>query len=1129
MNQTLLFNHDWSFQKTPLHTTTVTQEHFKPVDIPHDWLIYNSQALYEDSIGWYQKTLTITDLSKSYALYFEGVYMDSMLYVNDKLVGEWKYGYSSFEFDMTDFLVEGDNNLLLKVTHQAPNSRWYSGAGIYRDVYLKVRGTAFIETDGTYVTTEKNGNDYQLTIDTTIETTHPVTVRCTLTGHGEASVIEATDQSTGTTSQTLTVLSPKEWSHRDPALYTLTTELLTDQQVVLERYRERIGFRTFQLEPNRGFIVNGQQVKINGTCEHHDLGALGAAFNKEAMRYRLELLKDMGVNGIRTAHNMPAKGLMDLCDEMGFYVVSEAFDMWERTKTPYDYGRFFNDWVHRDVASWIKRDRNHPSVVMWSIGNEIYDTHASNRGVELTEMLRALVETYDPKGNARVTIGSNYMPWEHAKACADVVKVAGYNYAEKYYDQHHKKYPDWIIYGSETASVVQSRGIYHFPYDTNILSDDDQQCSALGNSTTSWGAKSPEACIIAERDTPYSVGQFLWTGFDYIGEPTPYHTKNAYFGQLDTATFKKDSYYIYQAGWMDVKTNPIVHIFPYWDFNPGQLIDVRVASNAPRVELFINGESLGQKAIDHQHGTVLVPTYQVRYEPGELKAVAYDETGHVIATDNQQSFNDPVLLVIETNKQTLTHSEDLVFVTIKALDEFGREVKNATNRIYVDVSGAGRLVGLDNGDSTDYDTYKGKSKRLFSGKLMAIIQPKQTRGKVMINVSSIGLTKATETIDVMCPRDQTIGVVAENSDQMIVTGKRDEVTVRKITLDSHGIHQLTHAQPSVDVSVTLSPEYATDKAIAYKIVTDEGAETTRGAVEETPQGVRVTAKGDGNFRLRAMSKDHTNAVRLISELDFTATGLGQFYKDPYQFIAGSLYDDATGDVGSGNDRGFATSNDERCLVGFHDLDFKDRGADTVTLPIFTLNDDVYTLKIWDCHPDEGATLLLDDTYQKPSIWNVYQSETYRLNKRLTNIQSLYIETANKMHVKGFQFEPFNRANRTVDVTTVDTLYGDHYTLEEDKISQIGNNVSLTFNDFDFGEAGANRLVINGHSPIDKNTVHVRFSDGEVEMNQLIEFTETDTLTEKVFELESVYGKQSVTFIFLPGSQFDFASFKLTRK
>ena len=372
------------------------------------------------------------------------------------------------------------------------------------------------------------------------------------------------------------------------------------------------------MDPDKGLILNGRKIKLFGVCEHHDLGALGSAFNKEALRRRFKILKDMGVNAIRTFHNMPDPQFMDLADEMGFLIASEAFDMWERSKTTYDYARFFKEWSHKDVMSWITRNRNHPSLLMWSIGNEIYYTHADVRGQEITKMLMEYVKEFDPNENAKVTIGSNFMPWENAKKCVDIVKIAGYNYSEKYYEEHHEKHhekhKDWIIYGSEAASVVQSRGIYHFPFEKSILADDDEQCSVLGNSTTSWGAKSPERCITDDRYAEFSLGQFIWTGFDYIGEPTPYHTKNSYFGQIDTATFKKDSYYIYQSEWTDYRKKPMIHILPYWDFSENQIVDVRVCSNAPKIELKLNGKVIGKYNIDHKKGKDLVGWWKIPYK-----------------------------------------------------------------------------------------------------------------------------------------------------------------------------------------------------------------------------------------------------------------------------------------------------------------------------------------------------------------------------------------------------------------------------------------------------------------------------------------------------------------------------------
>ena len=300
------------------------------------------------------------------------------------------------------------------------------------------------------------------------------------------------------------------------------------------------------------------------------------------------------------------------------------------------------------------------------------------------EKLIAEVRRYDSLKNAAVTLGSNYMPWENTQKCADVIKLIGYNYGENYYEEHHKKHPDWMIYGSETGSIVQSRGIYHFPYQQSVLADEDEQCSSLGNSTTSWGAKSTEACILAERDHPYSCGQFIWTGFDYIGEPTPYHTRNSYFGQIDTAGFPKDSYYIYQAAWTDYKKAPMVHIFPYWDFNEGQFIDLRVCSNAPVVEVFFNGKSQGTFTIDHENGMELTGHWQLPYKEGEIRAVACDESGKIVAEEVRYSFGEAKRILLKPQKQSLrANGEDLLFLEISMEDENGYPVENANNRVLI--------------------------------------------------------------------------------------------------------------------------------------------------------------------------------------------------------------------------------------------------------------------------------------------------------------------------------------------------------------------------------------------------------------------------------------------------------------
>lgn len=649
----------WEFSKNPIDTEYENAENWHEVDIPHDWLIYQVNDLYETSTGWYRRNINIKKTEgMRQAVRFEGVYMDSRVYVNGKEAGEWKYGYSIFEFDITELLNDGDNLLTVRVDYRSPNSRWYSGAGIYRKVWFKEYPECHLMSDGLYI----SGNiDGKVTVTTETERPCDVTVSglslrlALLDGEREVAVTEcaccAADRSalpetvtkedrkyTVNTSY-LQIPEPILWDVDDPHLYKCVAELIRDGQVI-DRDESVFGLRKIEFTADKGFFLNGRHLKLHGCCQHHDMGALGAAVNKHAIARQLTKLREMGANAIRTSHNMPAVELMELADEMGFLILSEGFDMWERQKTDYDYARFFPKWVDKDVASWVRRDRNHPSIIGWSIGNEIYDTHADDRGQEVTSLLLHLVKLHDPRGNGYVTIGSNYMQWENAQKCADILKVAGYNYAERLYNEQHEKHPDWFIYGSETSSVLQSRGIYHFPFAQPVLADDDEQCSALGNTVTGWSAKSTEACIIPDRDAEFCAGQFIWTGFDYIGEPTPYSTKNSYFGQIDTAGFFKDSAYIFKAEWTDYKKSPFVHIYPYWDFSEGQKIDVRIASNAPLVKLYRDGREIAEKEIDHIHGTELTLNTVLDYSQGELTAVAFDEAGNEIARDSVKSFGN---------------------------------------------------------------------------------------------------------------------------------------------------------------------------------------------------------------------------------------------------------------------------------------------------------------------------------------------------------------------------------------------------------------------------------------------------------------------------------------------------------
>lgn len=1181
-----LWNDGWEFCRQPLHTTREEMQErtglFAPVGLPHDWLIYNADNLYEDGTGWYRKKFTWKkETDECLYLRFDGVYMDSRIFVNGIQAFEWKYGYSAFEAELTPFLKDGENEVWVSVDFQAPNSRWYSGAGIYRNVWLKTLPQIHLAADGVYFHAEPDEKAQQDTWTVSIEA--EVVIPDTCQGYGKdadadalskelAAEFELTSKRSGAalkieeetiqwylkeetcsdetqSGKTLWVCrleghvrKPELWDIENPSCYRLEA-VLRQHGNCLHKEDYTVGFRTIAYDPEGGFCLNGRKVKINGSCEHHDLGCLGSAFHPEALKRKFTLLQEMGINAVRFSHNMPAAEAMELADEMGMLIDSEAFDMWESSKTPYDYARFFPKWYQRDIASWVRRDRNHPSVIMWSIGNEIHDTHVSEKGQEWTRLLIEETRKHDPKGNARPTIGSNYMPWENAQKCADIIKLAGYNYGEKYYDTHHAEHPDWILYGSETSSVVQSRGIYHFPYRQSVLADDDEQCSCLGNSTTSWGAKNPEFCIIAERDRPYSCGQFLWTGTDYIGEPTPYHTRNSYFGQIDTAGFPKDPYYLYQAEWTDYHKKPMVHLLPYWDFNPGQQIDVRAYTNAPAVELFLNGESCGLCRIDHAHGTKLSGDWQVMYTPGEITAVAYDEHGKEIARESRHSFSDAVKICIKADKKTLhADAQELLFAEIFMEDKDGYPVENANNRVMVTVEGAGALVGTDNGDSTETDGYKTGDRRLFGGKLLAVAKAGAQPGILTLTVSAEGMEPAVLNIpvqeaSVMSGTAETAyladasgcmagirGAEADDSEQKEKTQKTaSDIPVRNIYLTSENGTELSAEMTQTRVTAAVVPENAADQELIWKIVDDAGIPLSIAEVQVDGQTALVTAKSDGAFRLRCMSRCGTQKIRIISQLEFTITGLGKAFGNPYEFVSAGRYDYSSGEVGNGNEHGIATARDGETQVGFRNLDFGTYGSDEICLPVFALSGDAYEIKVYEGMPGEGhAELIGDFIYQKPSIWNTYQEETYRLSRRLKGVTDLCFAFYNKVHLKGFTFLEKNRAFEKLTAGECDSIYGDCFRKDGTTVREIGNNVTLEFHKMNFGETGARTITVCGSTPLEKNTIILRFVSSGEEKQQVLEFEGTEKCC--TFSIEPVFGVQDIRFVFLPGSNFDFEWF-----
>ena len=1195
-----LFNGGWNFWcGEPDLDVSEAGKHlteFQKVDLPHDWLIADAKNLYRDGCGFYRKIFLMQPKeNKRYSLIFEGVYMDTTIWVNEQQAGEWKYGYSTFEIDLTPFVKVGENEILVSVNFRSPNSRWYSGAGIYRDVWFKETPETYIRENGVYIHTEACGEkvgkepDFLLYADTEIVGDAWDEVRHTLYHKREVEpeielplelllgdqvelVEEASPEETYAGSERENLCVPETivfhntnkntniyrvksarcWDVEHPHLYILKTELWKDGEIIQEEYSQ-LGFRSIAFDPEQGFLLNGRRVKLNGVCEHHDLGALGAAFHRTAMARKLGILKEMGVNALRGTHNMTAPAVVELADEMGILMISEAFDMWERSKTTYDYARFFKEWSERDVESWVMRDRNHPCIIMFSIGNEIYDTHVDAHGREITVRLRDLVKRYDYRGNAGITIGSNYMPWENAQHCAEEVKLAGYNYGEKYYEEHHKAHPDWVIYGSETSSIVQSRGIYHFPLRASILTEDDEQCSSLGNSPTSWGAKSMERCVCEDRDMDFSMGQFLWTGFDYIGEPTPYHTKNSYFGQVDTAGFPKDAYYVWQSAWTDYRKAPMIHIFPYWDFNEGQSIDVRVCSNAPFVELFCDGKSCGRQQLTHEKGSGhhIIADYSLPYEKGVLYAVAYDEAGKVTARETKASFGNSAEIVLQASRRAaVANGRDLFFVEIGTRDEKGNPVENAVDRVTVQVEGAGRLVGLDNGDSTDEDSYKGNSRRLFSGKLLAIIETGMIPGAVRIRVSGKGLKSAelvceAVEIDQMLPfmkgeeaqriyhnfwQDLCEETYAPGPTELIEDHKerqrekQEEIPVRKITLCSPMGQRFSKEQPYLTVEAEIEPKEATDRQLLFRVVDEHGVDSNLVNLLVQGHTAQLQAMGDGSFYLRCMSRSGTDGIRVISQLEFIVEGMGQAYRNPYELISGSLYTSYQGEVSNGNERGVATARDGETVVTFGNIDFGPVGSDEITMPVFALTSEEYPIRIYEGVPgEEGCQLLADVVYQKPSIWNTYQEETYLLAKRVTGINTISIAVRQKIHLKGFVFKKLQKAWLPLNAAEADSVYGDTFTKEERAITGIGNNVTITYAEMDFGEEGTAGIRICGRAPESSNSLHIRFLQGEEESKQLVEFPMCGEYTEKEFSLTPVKGKWDVSFVFLPGSYFDLQS------
>lgn len=778
-----LLDTGWRFLNKEIPTTNINQvddSSWQTVTVPHDWAIagpfdmtidMQKVTVIEDGdrgaklrtgrtgalpcfgIGWYRKALAITksDEGKRVFVEFDGAMSRSKVYLNGVYVGEWPYGYSSFSFELTKHIQFGKENILsVRLENKEESSRWYSGAGIYRNVRLVKTTPVRVANWGTYITTpvvtdQKGEVNIKTEIDGN-EAIQLVTEIYDAKGKKVGSAV-ANKKADGnaTLEQIIKVNKPNLWSVESPNLYTAVSKIFIGK-TQKDEYKTVFGFRTIRFDKNKGFFLNGKSLKFKGVCLHHDLGPIGAAVNYRATERQLVIMKEMGVNAIRTSHNPPSLELLKICDSIGLMVQVEAFDEWKNGKNANGYGEFFDEWAEKDLTAMIKRDRNHPSVIMWSIGNEVRE-QGMPEGREMTRFLTKISHDLDP--TRPVSAGFNNHNAAIKNGLAAEVDLVGFNYKPNDYLKKHKEYPNFTIYGSETASTVSSRGVYKFPVvESKKAWYTDYQLSSYDLETCSW-ATTPDFEFQYQDDLDFIAGEFVWTGFDYLGEPSPYNegtpAKSSYFGIVDLAGLPKDRYYLYQSKWSD---KPVFHVLPHWTWPDrlNQHVPIFCYTNYPKAELFVNGKSMGvkQKNKSTMYSRYRLMWEDVIYEPGEIKVVAYDANDKVVAEKIIKTAGETYSIKLTADRNTIkSDGKDLSFVTVELLDKDGNLCPRANNLLFFDVIGAGKLKAVCNGDATDQTAFVSKYMRTFNGKIVAIIESDTKAGEIVLKVSG-GLLKPQE-------------------------------------------------------------------------------------------------------------------------------------------------------------------------------------------------------------------------------------------------------------------------------------------------------------------------------------------------------------------------------------------------
>ncbi|NDV69353.1 DUF4982 domain-containing protein [Dysgonomonas sp. 25] len=803
-----LFNSEWKFilgDNPRASIESFDDTSWRILNLPHDWSIEADFSVDNPAtpgggalpggIGWYRKTFTpdAGDKGKKTYIDFDGIYWNSSVWINGHLLGERPNGYISFRYDLTPYLKYGENNTIaVRVDNsKQPNSRWYSGSGIYRNVRLVTVDPLHIAHWGTYVTTENVSAEsaevnLRVTLENNSEETREAELVSTIKDTDGKVKVKVSNKVTVLkeekieTAQIMTFENPQLWSDSHPYMYSITTQVI-EKGKVIDEYDTPLGVRSFEFDRAKGFILNGEPLKIKGVCQHHDLGCLGSAVNERALERQLQILKDMGCNGIRTAHNPPAPELLDLCDRMGFIVQNEAFDMWHKRKSPEDYSRFFAEWHERDLTDFILRDRNHPSIFMWSIGNEVLeqwvhmdvdtiDLQQANILFNFAKSMNKNEHSDDLHANALLTIklanivkeldptrpitAGNQEPRPYNNLFkSEALDIYGFNYSDELWDKLPEMYPGKKYIITESTSSLMTRGYYEMPSDQMFIrperwdspyEKEGSQCSAYDNSRTPWGTTHERSWQLTKK-YDFLSGLYIWTGFDYLGEPTPYWwpSRSSYFGIIDLAGFPKDVYYMYQSEWTD---KAMLHIFPHWNWTPGQAVDIWAYYNqADEVELFLNGESLGKRS---KKGDEVKVWWRVPYQAGTLKAISRKGGKEVLVREIKTAGN-PVELRLTADRDTLdANGTDLSFITVEALDADGYPVPIADNMINFSTKGNGFIAGTDNGDPTNHHSLKKPSRALFNGKALVVVQSDGKKGDIELTATAEGLKSAT--INIKC-------------------------------------------------------------------------------------------------------------------------------------------------------------------------------------------------------------------------------------------------------------------------------------------------------------------------------------------------------------------------------------------